>query len=180
MSGQEIAFYIFSTLAVAFSILVVTNKNPIHSAFSLVLVFFCIAADFVLLNAHLLATLQILVYAGAVMVLFLFVIMLLNADVKNNEKRKIPKFKVFVTLLLCCALFLIINYAIQTGHYFENKEKFTEDFIESMGGNTKVISTLMFSDFILPFELTSILLLVGIVGSVALAKRKLDLEEKSK
>ena len=81
MAGAEICFYIFSGLAVLFSLLVVLGKNPIYSAFSLVMSFFCFAADYVLLDAHLIATLQVLVYAGAIMVLFVFVIMLLNADI---------------------------------------------------------------------------------------------------
>lgn len=173
MNSSEIFFYLFSTLAVAFSLLVVINKNPINSAFSLVLVFFCVAADYILLEAHLIAAIQILVYAGAVMVLFVFVIMLLNADLKNLEVSKNKAFQ-GMTALLVVGLFSMFLWVHQNGSLLETKGIYSTEKIEKLGGNTRVLSELMFSDYILPFELTSILLLVGIAGSVSLAKRKLE------
>lgn len=177
MSTQEISFYIFSTLAVAFSLLVVTNKNPINSAFSLIMVFFCVAADFALLHAHLLATIQILVYAGAIMVLFVFVIMLLNVDSQDMVVKKSTGFQ-FLAAGLCAVLFVMFTWSIHHGSVAAEKGEFTLEKVEALGGNTQVISELMFSDAALPFELTSILLLVGIVGSVSLAKRKMDLGDE--
>ena len=173
MSTQEILFYIFSTLAVAFSLLVVTNKNPINSAFSLVFVFFCVAANYVLLEAHLIATLQVLVYAGAVMVLFTFVIMLLNADMKSHDLRKNKIFQI-VSAILCSSLFVMFIWTLKHGAASSVKGIYTVEKIKALGGNTRVLSELMFSDYILPFELTSVLLLVGIAGSVSLAKRKVE------
>ncbi len=179
MSGQDILFYIFSTLAIAFSILVVAGKNPINSAFSLVLVFFCVAADYALMHAHLIATLQILVYAGAIMVLFVFVIMLLNTDAKNLAVTK-NKFFQGSAGILCASLFGMFYYCVQNGTFNVAKGTFTSENVDSLGGNTQVLSQLLFSDYALPFELTSILLLVGIAGSVSLAKRKLEKGSESR
>lgn len=171
--AMDIFFYIFATIGVLMALLVVLGRNPISSAFSLVVVFFSVAATYVLLNAHFLATLQILVYAGAIMVLFVFVIMLLNADIKSVDLTKNKPFQIG-SLVLCVALFAMFVYSVKNGTTAPTKLGFTPEKVDSLGGNVQVLSELMFSDYILPFELTSILLLVGIVGSVALAKRKLE------
>ena len=169
----QIFFYIFGALAVFFSLMVILSKRPVSSAFSLVLVFFCLAANYVLLSAHFLAALQILVYAGAIMVLFVFVIMLLNAHTKALEVGKSIAFQAGAAVL-CIALFVMFFFSIQHGTVSATKAGFTPEKVDALGGNVQVLSELMFSDYILPFELTSVLLLVGIAGSVALAKRKLE------
>lgn len=171
--ATDILFYIFATIGVLFALLVVLGRNPISSAFSLVLVFFTVAATYVLLHAHLLATLQILVYAGAIMVLFVFVIMLLNADIRSLDLAKNKLFQIG-SGILCAVLFAMFAYSVTNGTTAATKAGLTPEKIDSLGGNTQVLSELLFSDYILPFELTSILLLVGIVGSVALAKRKME------
>lgn len=171
----DIFFYIFASIGILFALVVVLGKNPIASAFSLVVVFFTVAATYVLLNAHFIAALQILVYAGAIMVLFVFVIMLLNADIKNLDLGK-SKFFQGAALVLCATLMGMFVWSVQNGTTSPNKVGLTPEKIDSLGGNVQVLSELMFSDFILPFELTSLLLLVGIVGSVALAKRKQELK----
>src|SRR3954470_23179547 len=100
MDISPLFFYIFAGLAIACSVLVVFKKNPVASAFSLVLVFFAFAGIYALLDAHLIAALQILVYAGAIMVLFIFVIMLLNADMPQMDIKRSPLwFKGLVTVL---------------------------------------------------------------------------------
>lgn len=169
---SPIAFYVFASLAIAFSFLVILKKNPVSSAFSLVFVFFCFAGIYAALQAHLIAAMQVLVYAGAIMVLFIFVIMLLNADEPTFDLQKThPLIKVFAGvfsfILLAC-----FTIAIKKSPAFIGDGKHSLDAIQSAGGNSKAISQLMFSKYILPFELTSVLLLVGIVGAVALAKRK--------
>lgn len=133
--------------------------------------FFCVAADYALMQAHFIAAIQILVYAGAIMVLFVFVIMLLNADIKSLDFGKNRSFQI-VASVLCFALASIIIYAVRSGGFSELQGELTPEAIANSGGNVQVVSTVLFSDYVLPFELTSILLLVGIVGSVALAKRK--------
>lgn len=173
LAATDIFFYIFSAVALLFALLVVLGKNPISSAFSLVMVFFCVAANYVLLQAHFIAAIQVLVYAGAIMVLFVFVIMLLNADIKNVDLGKSKPFQIGAAAL-CGILCVMFAWSIMHGTTAPTKGALTLEKVESLGGNVRVLSELMFSDYILPFELTSILLLVGIVGSVALAKRKLD------
>lgn len=173
METTQIFFYVFSALAVIFSLMVVLSRRPVSSAFSLVLVFFCLAANYVLLSAHFLAALQILVYAGAIMVLFVFVIMLLNAHTKNLEVGKSLIFQAG-SAVLCTSLFGMFFWSIRHGSVSATKLGMTPEKVDQLGGNVQVLSELMFSDYILPFELTSVLLLVGIAGSVALAKRKLE------
>ncbi len=175
MHSVDFFFYAFSTLAIVFALFVVLGKNPISCAFSLVLVFFCVAANYALLQAHFIAAIQVLVYAGAIMVLFVFVIMLLNADIRNIDLGKSKPFQL-TAALMCLALLVLFIFCVRSGGVLSQHDGFSAAKIEGLGGNVQVLSTVMFSDYILPFELTSILLLVGIVGSVALAKRKLTLK----
>jgi NADH-quinone oxidoreductase subunit J len=169
-SVTDIFFYVFATIASLLALRVVTSRNPISGAFSLVITFFCVAAIYALMEAHFLAAIQILVYAGAVMVLFTFVIMLLNADVSAADFGRGFVGK-FIALAVLGALVVGFNMALRTGMVSTNAGLFTPEKIKELGGNSRALSELMFSDYILPFELTSVLLLVGIVGSVALAKR---------
>jgi NADH-quinone oxidoreductase subunit J len=172
MDISPIAFYIFSVMAIAFSALVVLKKNPVASAFSLVMVFFCFAGIYALLDAHLVAALQILVYAGAIMVLFIFVIMLLNADVPSFD---IGRSHILVKILAgvaAAAVLAAFVWAFKNSAQIQPTGTFSAEKIQTLGGNTRVLSTLLFSEYILPFELTSVLLLAGIVGAVAIAKRK--------
>jgi NADH-quinone oxidoreductase subunit J len=167
------AFYAFAGLAIGFSLLVVFKKNPVSSAFSLVVVFFAFAAIYAMFNAHLLAALQVLVYAGAIMVLFIFVIMLLNADAPSFDMgRAHPVIKVSAGAA-CVVLFCLFVWAFKkSGLGLVPQGPFSAEAVEASGGNSKVIAQLMFSKYILPFELTSVLLLGAIVGAVAIAKRK--------
>lgn len=164
-------FGVFAVLAIAFSLLVVLKKNPVASAFSLVMVFFSFAGIYALLDAHLIAALQILVYAGAIMVLFIFVIMLLNADVPSFD---LGRSHVLVRGVSACFALVMLGICVWA---FKNSPvpnigaEFTAAKIDEAGGNAQVLSELMFSEYILPFELTSVLLLAGIVGAVAIAKR---------
>ncbi len=174
MDISPVFFYGFAGLALACSMLVILKKNPVSSAFSLVMVFFAFAGIYAMLDAHLIAALQIFVYAGAIMVLFIFVIMLLNADVPSFD---LGRSHILVRLLsgfLCAALLGVFIWAFKESHMGAPIGEFTPENIEAAGGNSQVISELMFSEYILPFELTSVLLLAAIVGAVAIAKRKLS------
>jgi NADH-quinone oxidoreductase subunit J len=167
----DLLFYIFAGLGILFAFMVVLGRNPISAAFSLIGVFFSVAACYVLLRAHFLAAIQILVYAGAIMVLFIFVIMLLNADTRTFEIRKSRLARPIAGGLIGLLTVGLI-WLIQAGTFAATKAGFTPEKIDALGGNVQVLSEVLFSDFILPFELTSVLLLVAMVGSVALAKRK--------
>ena len=167
-------FFLFSGMAIAFSLLVILKKNPVTSAFCLVMVFFSFAGIYALLGAHLIAALQILVYAGAIMVLFVFVIMLLNADAPSLDIARSSRVFRSCAGVACVFLLGLMIWSFKQSALSESKHVFTPEVIQAAGGNTQVISQLMFSEYILPFELTSILLLAAIVGAVAISKRKLN------
>jgi NADH-quinone oxidoreductase subunit J len=157
-------FYFLSFLAVLFAILVVFSKNPIHSVLYLILTFFCIAGHYVLMNAQFLAAVHVIVYAGAIMVLFLYVIMLLNLN-EEMEPHKPALLKVMATI--CSGLLLVI---------FVGSLKGSELIVVAQPaaeiGTVKKLGKIMFSDFLLPFEVTSILLLASMVGAVMLGKNR--------
>lgn len=173
MQMSPLFFYIFAVFAVAFALLVVLKRNPVASAFSLVMVFFSFAGIYALLGAHLIAALQVLVYTGAIMVLFIFVIMLLNADVPSLDLKRSGWALQSATFGISVLLLAVFTWAFKNSPEMVIKGPYTTEAIEAAGGNTQVISELMFSEYILPFELTSVLLLAAIVGAVAIAKRKL-------
>lgn len=171
---SPVTFTILAGIAIACSLMVVFKKNPVSSAFSLVLLFAAFAGIYALLGAHLLAALQILVYAGAIMVLFIFVIMLLNADEPSFDMGRSHPVLRGIVGVFCLTLLGFFVWAFKKGEVsLVQPGLFTASAVDSAGGNSKVISQLMFSKYELPFELTSILLLAGIVGAVAIAKRNL-------
>jgi NADH-quinone oxidoreductase subunit J len=168
---SPLAFYLFAGSALAFSVLTILRKNPVSSAFSLVLVFFSFAGIYALLGAHLVATLQVLVYAGAIMVLFVFVIMLLSTDVPSLDIARTPTWFKALAGMVVLGLFALMTRVFRTSPVEVRSGVYTPEAVASAGGNTQVLSELMFSEYVLPFELTSVLLLAGIVGAVAIAKR---------
>lgn len=162
---NPVFFYSFATITVLMVIVMIVQKNPISSAICLVASFFSLAALYVMLEAHFVATLQILVYAGAIMVLFIFVIMLLNLkdDELIQDKINVKRLGVaFVGLTLF--FFLALRFAkIPAAVFGTTSENF---------GTAESIGKLMFSDYVIPFELIGILLLVGIVGAILLGRRE--------
>jgi NADH-quinone oxidoreductase subunit J len=171
MDISPLFFGLFAGLAVAFSLAVVLKKNPVSSAFALVMVFFAFAGIYAMLDAHLIAALQILVYAGAIMVLFIFVIMLLNADVESFDLGRTHLALRGVAVIVTSLLLVLFVWALKESPLAPVTGGMTPEKVAELGGNTKVLSTLMFSEYILPFELTSVLLLAAIIGAVAIAKR---------
>ena len=178
MNLSPVFFYLFAGIAIACSLLVILKKNPVASAFSLVMVFFSFAAIYAMLDAHLIATLQILVYAGAIMVLFIFVIMLLNADTPSFDLGRSHVGMRMAAGVVAWILFAIFVWSFNTSEPLAPIAKFTPEAVEAAGGNTRVLSELLFSEYILPFELTSVLLLAAIIGAVAIAKRSLSVQGK--
>lgn len=166
---ETLFFLIISFVAIVSAILVVTCKNPINSALSLILTFFCLATYYVMLDAPFVATVQVMVYAGAIMVLMVFTIMLLNIRVDATKKYTHKIVLGFIiglfTLINTVILLLKSKVALPTGPY--SKEAINQI------GHTEIIGREMFTTFLLPFEITSILLLVAIVGAVIIAKKKL-------
>jgi NADH-quinone oxidoreductase subunit J len=160
-------FYIFAALTLVCALLVVANpfsRNPVTSAMFLVLAIGFMAGLFVLLNAFFLAAVQILVYAGAVMVLFLFVIMLLN--VKEEERRPYRKLAIAMALAAAGTIAaLILKVVDQSGVGAGLKP--------SLEGGTRELGRLLFTQYLLPFEIVSVILLVAMVGVVLLSKKDL-------
>ncbi len=167
-----VAFIVFSTIAILGSLMVVLQKTPVSSAFSLVLVFFSFSGLYALLGAHFIAALQILVYTGAIMVLFVFVIMLLGQDQPTSDLKDSSLLFKGITLLGAIGLLNVLLQAALSSKDIVGKGVYTEEKINEMGGNLKSISEVLFKDYVFHFELVSFLILGAIVATVALAKRK--------
>jgi NADH-quinone oxidoreductase subunit J len=163
MSGPEIIFFIVAGLLIVSSGLVVFQRNVVHSAVALVAALFLIAVLFLSLHAPMVGVLQILVYAGAIMVLFLFVIMLLN-PVGLEQRRNLWWVAGSFSGLLLIAMLAPVLFNIQSA---QNPMVATELF-----GSPEELARSLFTDFVLPFEIASVLLLVAIIGAVVLAKKE--------
>ena len=165
MAIQDIFFYLFAALTLLCAFLVVANpftRNPVTSAMFLVLSIISMAGLFVLLHAFFLAAVQVLVYAGAVMVLFLFVIMLL--DLKEEVRRHYKTFGVVTGVVSVGALLAIAIRAIVTSGVGAGLQPQAE-------GSTRSLGKLLFTQYLLPFEIVSVLLLVAMVGAILLSKK---------
>lgn len=170
MDITSVFFAIVTIVAVVSALLVVTCKNPINSALSLVLTFFCLATYYAMLDAPFMAAVQIIVYAGAIMVLIVFTIMLLNIRVDANKKQS---HKVVLGSVVGVATLLLTGLIITRGKVAEPVCSISADMLKQFG-HTELIGKVMFTEFLLPFEVTSILLLAAMVGAVILAKKKLS------
>ena len=174
---EGIFFWICAIAAVGCALAVVfpplpRARAPIHSAIALVACFFFLAGTYALLQAHLLAVLQIMVYAGAIMVLFVFVIMLLNLAPERQEKLPIGPMKVFAAALVVSTGFVLVTAFAADDFIAPISTQLVATLSEpATFGSLESIGRLLFNRYLLPFELTSILLLVAIVGAVIIAKR---------
>jgi NADH-quinone oxidoreductase subunit J len=182
----EVVFYIFAGAAVLSASLCILQKNPISAALWLVSTMFSLAAIYVLLNAQFIAAIQVLVYAGAVMVLFLFVIMLLNLGHAESDIRGPSTISATVVIvgLLGIELFALLRYTPrQLASEFSQWPTFTDpatvfvagEITQQAAAQQGVVGAVagpMFQTYLIPFEITSVLLLVAIIGAVVLAKRK--------
>lgn len=164
---QDVLFYIFAALTLGFGFLVVANpfsRNPVTGAMFLVLTIVSLAALFVLLHAFFLAAVQILVYAGAVMVVFLFVIMLLALP--EEERRRVKRLRLVGGSAVALAFAGLVMTAIVRSPMSPGRPPTLE-------GSTGVLGELLFRQYLLPFEILSVLLLVAMVGVILLSKKDL-------
>ena len=169
MSLQAILFIILGVIAIASAIVTVASKNPIVSAMALVAHFFMLAGLYLTLQAQFIAVIQVLVYAGAIMVLVVFVIMLLNL---GSEEQLREKFNIRKGMAIIFAVVLIVQFAVI---YFINATSVSMMPAKSIEiGTAQSIGWHLFNDYLFPFEAVSLLLLAAIVGAVILAKRKID------
>jgi NADH-quinone oxidoreductase subunit J len=161
-------FLLFATIAVVSAINVVAQRHPIASALSLIGVMGAIAVLYLSLGAEFIAMVQIIVYAGAVMVLFIFVIMLLNAGAEERRGRSWTAQLLGVPVLI--AFLGLICYFLQREFSNAGITKFG-DFT---GGSAQGVGIALFTDYLLPFEVTSVLILIAIVGAIVLARKEMD------
>jgi NADH-quinone oxidoreductase subunit J len=159
-------FLVVAVLTVVAALTVVLHPNPVKSALALVVTLFLLAVVFVLLEAHMIAALQVIVYAGAIMVLFLFVIMLLNLQVEDPDRgRRRVALRV---LAWAGGIVLALELAFLVG----GGDAVVPATTPNGYGGARAVAQSLYIDFLLPFELTSILLLVAVVGAVVLAQKQ--------
>jgi NADH-quinone oxidoreductase subunit J len=163
MDASAILFYVISALLVLSSLMVVFLRNVIHCALALVVALFLIAVLFVMLHAPMVGVLQVLVYAGAIMVLFLFVIMFLNPTTPEPRRKLWWGFASLGALLLAGGLAALLSNGTPSADPVAATEIF---------GSPEMLGKSLFTEFVLPFEIASVLLLVAIIGAVVLAKRE--------
>lgn len=168
MTITEILFWFLSALALGGALMMVFSKNPVYSVLWLIVVFFAISGHYILLNAQFLAIVNIIVYAGAIMVLFLFVIMLMNLNA-DNEPQKNKWLKIAGVIAGGCLMLVLVSAILRT-------EGLKEQTL-SLGGTTGLIHQLgktLFTDYVLPFEISSVLFLSAMVGAVVIGKKEDD------
>jgi NADH-quinone oxidoreductase subunit J len=164
---EALIFYLLAIGAVICGILVIVKKNPVINALFLILVMLCLAGIFLLLGAQFMAAIQLIVYAGAIMVLFLFVIMLLNLDqeisgvVKGGPQKAVG---FILAVLLLAVLLSVVGINQLPGKGLHPIDEVS---------NTESLARVLFTHFLLPFEITSVILLIAIIGAIVLGKKKL-------
>ena len=166
MSLVLIIFCVLAAITLATAFLTIFSRNPIHSAIYLVICFFSIAGHYLLLNAQFLAVVHVIVYSGAIMILFLFTIMLMNLNERNEVHRpRITRLGAIVSFCLICLVLIaiFINSKPIVGDYTTTGEDYQ---------SIKVLGKVLLNEYMVPFEFVSILLLVAMIGAVLLSKKE--------
>lgn len=168
---MELALFLaLGGLMIFSAVMVVAGRNPITSAMFLVGQLFMLACVYAMLGADFVAAIQIIVYAGAIMVLFIFVIMLLNLHPDQIKGPNLPAVEI-VMLLLTVVSFSVISLLLVSETATSARGPFSQEAIAQAGGNTYVVGMQLFSTYLWPFELASILILLAIVASIVIAKK---------
>lgn len=166
MTITQILFWVLSIVVLFSAVMVVVNKNPVYSVLWLIIVFFCISGHYLLLNAQFLAIVNIIVYAGAIMVLFLFVIMLMNLN-KDTEPQKSKWLKLVGAISGGCLLFVLVAALRDIDIKKQISESTTGDI-----GLIQNLGKILFNEYVVPFEISSILFLSAMVGAVIIGKKE--------
>ena len=169
---EKVVFIVAAIGSVLSAVWMVFGENTVHSALALVANFFTLAVFYVLLEAHFLAAVQIIVYAGAIMVLFLFVIMLLGVD-RRDSLRETIRFQVPFAFLFGAGLLGLLIYTIRAAF---SKVPFNGLQQANASGNTQGLGRLLFTHYLFPFEVTSLLLIVAAIGAMVIGKRRAQTE----
>ncbi|MCA9564154.1 MAG: NADH-quinone oxidoreductase subunit J [Myxococcales bacterium] len=177
MTMEVLFFYVFGAVALASATYVILARNPVYSAMSLVVTVLSLAGIYVLLNAHFLAAVQVLVYAGAIMVLFLFVIMLLNLSEEELGKPRITFFKVLGTILTLGVMVQVIGMILSSDRPVAGgARQVMSGQLNAPGGSEwggiQDVGVALFESYLLPFEVVSILLLVAMIGALHIARKR--------
>jgi NADH-quinone oxidoreductase subunit J len=171
--GQAIAFYFISACILGFAVLVITTKDTVHSVLFLVLDFLFVAALYVLLGAEFLAAIQILVYAGGIVVLYLFVVMLVNLK-RPPEAHSDPHRRTNLGFGMAAAvLFELVMVAVRSSAEPIRPIAAAATAAMPVTGNTEQVGWMLYTSYLIPFEIASMLLLVAMIGAIVLAKREL-------
>jgi NADH-quinone oxidoreductase subunit J len=165
MSITIILFILLSVLAIGSAIMVITRKNPVHSVLYLVVTFFAISGHYILLNAQFLAVVNIIVYAGAIMVLFLFVVMLMNLNMATEPQKN--KAIQFAGVISGGCLFLVLIGALTKTKIVSATMQMDGDY-----GLIKTLGNVLFKEYVLPFEISSVLFLSAMIGAVVISKKE--------
>jgi NADH-quinone oxidoreductase subunit J len=167
--GEQLAFYALSALILAFAVLVITARNTVYAILFLVLDFLCVAALYVMLHAQFVAVIQIVVYAGGIVILYLFVVMLVNlkrAPEAHTDRRRLGRFGVVVSAVVLAEFAAIALYG------YVKPATAAAPWALSFS-NVERVGWLLYTDYLVPFELASMLLLVAMIGAIVLARREL-------
>lgn len=164
----KLFFGYFAVVITVLSLLVVTRRNPVHSVMWMLLMFFNLASMYLFLNAEFIAAIQVIVYAGAILVLFLFVVLLLNLREELQTNRFIRSWPagLVIALALLASIFFSIRSFVPgiSGRY-------TNDYVQKETF-TKVLGQVLYTEYLFPFEIASVILLISIIGAIVLAKKR--------
>jgi len=169
---EAIVFYTLAALILGFAILVISTRNTVHSVLFLVVNFLCVAVLYVLLRAEFLAVIQVLVYAGGIVVLYLFVVMLVNLKrppESHSDPHRASRLGLALSGAVLAELVAIVVYSA-AGPAAAIRPAAAAPVA---GGNTEQLGWLLYTDYLIPFEVASVLLLVAMIGAIVLAKREL-------
>lgn len=174
MGVGGLLFLLMALTAVAAALLMVTRRNPVHSALWMIVTFLAMAVIYLLLGAHFIAVAQVMVYAGAVMMLILFVIMLVRLEQAGMEQQGHPGRSTTAKIAWILLVVLLLVELIAGGLAYRMTGRlgaYPAEVVEK-AGNVKTVGSLLYGKYLFPFEVASILLLVGIVGAVVIARRR--------
>lgn len=164
---EQFFFYLFAVIAVVSAICVVTVRNAVHSAFFLIVTLLQMAAMFILLRSPFLAAVQVFIYVGAVMVLFLFAVMVL--DIGKEKLREHLHSQTIPAVVTVLILLFVVGYLVTRGRLTAPLGAYTE---EVLAKNTEVIGKALYTKYIFPFEVVSLLLLIALIGAIVLVMRE--------
>lgn len=160
-----ILFYIIATITLGTGVLTVLSKNPIHSAVYMIICFFSLAGHFLLINSQFLAVVHIIVYTGAVMIMLLFALMLMNLNEQHEEKKKATS-RIAAIIAACLTGLVLLASALKANSTIEEYKSTGVDF-----QSVRVIGEVLLNEYLIPFEFASILLIAAMIGAVLISKQ---------